>query len=107
MMNRTALGAAALLLGTVPGVAAPAFSCGSFAMMGGAQMICSHVDPRAPMQFCTYSWALVTTANAPTVVEGSFLLPPGVTNATVYQGSGFSSEMSNPIVMCHGQKTGR
>jgi hypothetical protein len=38
------------------------------------------------------------------VVEGTFLLPPGAANVTVYQGSGFDSALSNPIVICRGDK---
>ena len=60
--------------------ARPAFSCGGAALLGGAQLICSHVDPKAPAQICTFSWALATTANQVQVVSGSFLLPPGASN---------------------------
>lgn len=73
-------------------------------MMGGAQMNCSHVLPKAPEQFCTYSWTLLTTAGTVSTVEGSFLLPPGSSNATIYQGAGFNSALSNPIVLCQGRK---
>ncbi|MFW8740916.1 hypothetical protein [Mesorhizobium japonicum] len=31
-------------------------------------------------------------------------LPPGAANVTVYQGSGFDSALSNPIVICRGDK---
>jgi hypothetical protein len=74
-------------------------------MLGGAQLACSHVDPRAPAQFCTFSWALVDSANTSRVVEGSFLLPPGAANATVYQGSGFTAALSQPIVLCQGRRS--
>ena len=107
MIKRGIVVGAWLLSGTVSGLAAPPFSCGSFAMLGGAQLICSHVDPRAPTQFCTFTWALVGNNNSPSVVGGSFLLPRGIANATVYQGSGYNSEMSAPIVLCQGQKTGQ
>ena len=81
-------------------------ACGGFAMLGGAQISCSHVAPRQPTQFCTFSWALVTTENAPTVVEGSFLVSPGASNVSVYQGVGYASALSNPIVLCQGKKGG-
>lgn len=82
-----------------------AASCGGFAMLGGAQINCSHVVPTAPAQVCTFSWALLTTANTLSTVQGSFLLPPGATNMTVYQGGGFASALSNPIVLCQGKKS--
>ena len=88
-----------------PALAAPAFSCGGFALQGGAQLLCSHVDPTAPAQICTYSWSLMG-ADGLAVVSGSFLLAPGMTNLTVYQGSGFSYAVSNPIVLCQGRKSG-
>lgn len=95
---------AAPLLAACPAAAAPAFSCGGFAMAGGAEMLCSHVDPKAPAQVCTYSWTLLTAANAANVVSGSFLLPPGVANAIVYQGSGFTGALSPPVILCQGRR---
>jgi hypothetical protein len=80
-------------------------SCGGFAMLGGAQINCSHVQPTAPAQVCTFSWALMTTGNTLSTVQGSFLLPPGANNMTVYQGSGFNAALSNPIVLCQGRKS--
>ncbi|HVW57594.1 MAG TPA: hypothetical protein VHC00_18100 [Rhizobiaceae bacterium] len=74
------------------------------AMLGGAQLVCSHVAPKAPTQFCTYSWSLHSTEAGQQIVEGSFMLPPGAKNVTVYQGSGFDSAYSNPIVLCRGRK---
>jgi hypothetical protein len=87
-----------------PGVALAkeAVSCGGAAMLGGAQLNCSHVEPQAPPQFCTYSWALHTPAGDQKIVEGTFMLPPGASNVTVYQGSGFDSALSDPIVICRG-----
>lgn len=82
-----------------------AVSCGGFAMLGGAQMTCSHVVPKAPTQFCTFSWALMTTDGGLDNVAGSFVLPPGSSNMMVYQGAGFSSALSNPIVLCQGKKS--
>ena len=96
--------AGALWAGSAAGAsAAPAFSCGGFAMLGGAQLICSHIDPRAPMQFCNFSWALMGEQGL-SVQDGSFMLPPGVQNATVYQGSGFSGQLGNPIVLCQAKR---
>ena len=105
MTRRLALCATALICCAQPAEAAAPFSCGGFAMLGGAQLACSHVDPKAPTQICTYSWALMTPSNGAQVASGSFLLPPGVSNATVYQGSGFSGELSPPIVLCQGKKS--
>ncbi len=79
-------------------------SCNGVAMVGGAQLVCSHLDPKSPPQFCTYSWALATMINATQVVQGSFLLQPGANNTTIYQGSGFAHAMSNPIVLCQGKR---
>jgi hypothetical protein len=81
-----------------------AVSCAGAAMMGGAQLVCSHVDADAPPQFCTYSWSLHSTERGQQIVEGSFMLSPGAKNVTVYQGSGFDSAYSNPIVLCRGRK---
>lgn len=104
-MNRIRMAAVAALVGC-PGIAAaaPAVTCGGAAMLGGAQLNCSHVEPKAPPQFCTFSWALHTMAGDQKVVEGTFMLPPGASNVTVYQGSGFDSALSNPIVICRGNK---
>lgn len=85
--------------------AAQVVSCGGAAMAGGAELMCSHVQPTAPPQFCTYSWALMTTAGTLNTVQGSFLLPPGASNQPVYQGYGFSNAVSNPIVLCQGRKS--
>lgn len=104
-MNWIKIAAVAALLGC-PGIAVAkeAVSCGGAAMLGGAQLNCSHVEPAAPPQFCTFSWALHTMAGDQKVVEGTFLLPPGAANVTIYQGSGFDSALSNPIVICRGNK---
>lgn len=80
-----------------------AVSCGGVAMAGGAEIVCNHVVPTAPPQFCTYSWALVTPAGATSVVQGSFLIAPGMADDAVYQGFGFASALSNPIVLCQGR----
>lgn len=90
-----------------PALAKTIVSCGGAALLGGAQLLCSHLDPREPPQLCTFSWALATSANQTQVVEGSFLLPPGVSNVEVYQGAGFVHAMSNPIVLCQGKRRPR
>lgn len=103
MMNRLKIIMTALLIGfAFPAAAKDAVSCGGAAMLGGAQLNCSHVQSKAPPQFCTFSWALHTTAGEQKIVEGSFSLPPGASNVQVYQGSGFDSALSNPIVICRG-----
>lgn len=107
-MGRSTPKAVALLLvlalaGAGPASAGPAFSCGGFAMLGGAELACSHIDPEAPTQICNFSWALMG-AKGQSVVQGSFLLAPGVSNVVVYQGSGFSYALSSPIVLCQGSK---
>ena len=91
----------------VPGAASatPAFSCGGFAQLGGAQLLCSHGDPAAPTQICTYSWTLAGAGGAPSVVQGSFMLTPGQQNVTVYQGNGFANQLAIPVVLCQGRKT--
>ena len=99
------LGAGLLLAASAPATAAAsAVSCGGAAMLGGAQLMCSHTDAKAPAQFCTFSWALVTTANVSQVVEGSFLLLPKASNVHVYQGDGFTGQLSAPIILCQGSK---
>jgi hypothetical protein len=40
------------------------------------------------------------------VVQGSFLIPPDAVNVQVYQGSGFASQLTAPIVLCRGKKSG-
>ena len=101
----TGLVPAITLLGAGSAAAKPAFSCGGFAMLGGAQLACSHIDPEAPSQICTFSWALMGTTGQQ-IVNGSFLLAPGTSNMTEYQGSGFNYALSNPIVLCQARKAG-
>ena len=48
----------------------------------------------------------MTSANQQSVVSGSFVLPTGVENSAVYQGSGFAYALSTPIVLCQGRKNG-
>ncbi len=79
-------------------------SCAGAALSGGAQLVCNHLDPTAPAQLCTYSWALATPANDTQVINGTALIPPGANNVTVYQGAGFAHAMSEPIVMCQGKR---
>ena len=84
----------------------PAFSCGGFALLGGAELVCSHTDPAAPTQICTYSWALMKAGGGQAVIEGTFLLTPGELNLAVYQGGGFAYALSSPIVLCqNGNRT--
>jgi len=101
--RRAATAALALTLST-PVWARSAVSCAGAVLAGGAQMLCSHVDPQAPPQFCTFKWELATTANQPRQVQGAVTLPPGASNVQVYQGSGFARALSPPIVLCQGRK---
>jgi hypothetical protein len=87
-----------------PTLAKTIVSCGGAALLGGAQLLCSHIDPHEPPQLCTFSWALATPANQMQVVQGSFLLQPGVANLEVYQAAGFAHAMSEPIVLCQGKR---
>ncbi len=45
----------------------------------------------------------MTSTNQPTVVDGSFVLPSGVQNSIVYQGSGYGYALSMPVVLCQGR----
>ena len=106
--RRIVLVAAVLAAGPEP-IARPAFAasvvnCGGAALVGGAELLCSHLNPRAPTQLCTYSWALATAANQTQVVSGSFLLEPGASNVIVYQSGGFVRAVSGPIVLCQGRR---
>jgi hypothetical protein len=69
---------------------------------GGAQLICSHIDPTAPPQSCSFFWSLMSTDDTTSVVQGTFLLEPGTSNAIVYQGFGFNMALANPIIICQG-----
>jgi hypothetical protein len=89
---------------TSPAAAKSAVSCGGAVLLNGTELLCSHVDPKEPEQFCTFSWALATLTNQMQVVQGSFLLPPGASNIVVYQGGGFTRAMSEPIVLCQGKR---
>jgi hypothetical protein len=104
-MPRLIAGILALLAST-PAVGKTTVSCGGAALLGGVQLLCSHVDPTAPAQVCSYSWALATPANQTQIIEGSFLIPPRTSNLMVYQGSGFSRALSEPIVLCQGRRGG-
>ena len=96
---------AALLaaLAPAPALAAP-FSCGSFAQAGAAEILCSHTEPAAPAQVCTYSWTLTGAAGGPAVVQGSFLLSPGQQNLVVYQGTSAGPALGPPVVLCQGRR---
>lgn len=87
-----------------PALAASSVNCGGAALMGGAELLCSHVNPRAPAQLCTFSWALATAANQTQVVSGSFLIEPGAANVQVYESGGFVRAVSGPIVICQGRR---
>ena len=104
MRRRSSLSLFVLIAGVSPALAAAPFSCGGFAMLGGAELVCSHTDPAAPAQICTFSWTLSGAGGAPDVVQGSFLLTPGLQNAIVYQGSGTTYELAPPVVLCQGRK---
>jgi hypothetical protein len=93
--------AAALIIPTAAEAGQP-YACGGAALAGGAQLICSHIDPTAPPQSCNFFWSLMTTDNVTSVVQGTFLLEPGTSNAVVYQGFGFNMALANPIITCQG-----
>lgn len=107
--DKLLLAAAALVSAATggPAFAKTAVNCGGAALLGGAQLVCSHIDPKAPTQLCTFSWALATATNQTQVVSGSFLLQPGSSNVQVYQGAGFTHAMSEPIVLCQGKHRAR
>ena len=93
------------LIAREPALADQVVNCGGAAMAGGAELMCSHVQPAAPPQVCTYSWTLMSTIGTLSTIQGSFLLPPGASNQPVYQGYGFSNALSEPIVLCQGRKS--
>ena len=108
MVNRLILGlflamAVAGFVSLLPvsrAVAAPPVSCGGAVMMNAAELLCSHLDPHAPPQLCSYSWALLKTDSSTKVAQGSFLLPPGVANMQIYAANGFLNALTPPIIMC-------
>jgi hypothetical protein len=97
--------ATGLLCGPRAEAAKPPVSCVGAVMMGGAQLMCSHVDSEAPPQMCTYSWDLLLLDGTSKVVAGSFLIPSGTANMQIYQGSGYANAATGPIVMCRGKKS--
>lgn len=103
---RCLAGACLVVAGAGPALARAPFVCAGAAMEGGAELVCSHVDPEAPTQVCSFSWNLMSAANQPSIVTGSFSLPRGVANSAVYQGSGYAYALSNPIVLCQGRRDG-
>jgi hypothetical protein len=103
-MKVSATALAIALFGAPAALAGPAFTCGGSAMLGGAQLLCSQTDPVGPAQVCTFSWTLMSPSIGQTVVSGSFLLMPGLTNAIVYQGNGYSYALSNPVVLCQSRQ---
>jgi hypothetical protein len=98
------LGAVWPIAAAGPALAKTVVNCGGAALLGGAQLLCSHLDPHAPAQLCTFSWALATATNQTQIVQGSFLLPPGASNVEEYEGAGFVRAVSGPIVICHGRR---
>ena len=92
-----ALALAMLALSSGAARAESPFRCVGFAQAGAAEILCSHTDPEAPPQTCSFSWTLMATANRPSVVSGSFLLVRGVTNSVVYQGSGVADPRGHPV----------
>jgi hypothetical protein len=80
--------------------AAQPYACGGAALAGGAQLVCSHIDPTAPPQSCNFYWSLMATDDTTSVVEGTFLLEPGTSNAVVYQGFGYNMALANPVILC-------
>jgi hypothetical protein len=109
MRAEWSLGAVVLGLGALVGTAGPAsaksaVSCSGVVLAGGAELLCSHVAPTEPAQFCTYSWALSLPTNQIQVVNGSFLVPTGSTNVQEYEASGFARAASEPIVICQGKR---
>ena len=92
-------------LARIPGnlLAREPFTCAGAAMAGGAELLCSHTDPAAPAQTCSFSWTLMTSTNQQSVVSGSFVLPTGVQNSIVYQASGYGYALSMPVVLCQGR----
>ena len=42
----------------------------------------------------------------PSIVTGTFVLAPGVANVTVFQGSGYTSTLTNPVVLCQSARPG-
>ncbi|MDY0885654.1 hypothetical protein ACFPL7_23525 [Dongia soli] len=89
-----------------PVSAASLVSCGGAVMMNAAELLCSHLDPHAPPQLCSYSWALLKTDSSTKVAQGSFLLPPGVANMQIYAANGFLNALSPPIIMCQQKPAG-
>jgi hypothetical protein len=102
-MRRCLAALVATLLVPATAFAAQPYACGGAALAGGAQLLCSHIDPKAPAQSCNFSWSLMTTDDVPQVVSGTFLLVPGSSNVVVYQGFGFESPLANPIIVCEGK----
>ena len=48
----------------------------------------------------------MAASGAPSVVQGSFVLTPGLRNFTAYQGTGYTYALATPVVLCQGRKTG-
>lgn len=106
---KTFAGACIFLAIACPGTARAesAVSCGGTAMLGAAMLLCNHVVPTAPAQFCTFKWSLLTSSGSQKMVEGSFTLPPGASNVQVYQAGGFDRALTNPVILCQGVQGGQ
>ena len=102
-MRRWWTGLALLLcFASGPAAAAAAFSCSGVVQAGAAELFCSHTDPAAAAQICTYSWTLAPASGGASVIQGSFMLVSGQQNVAVYQGAGFNAALGMPVVMCRG-----
>ncbi|RFB79880.1 hypothetical protein DYH55_10570 [Methylovirgula sp. 4M-Z18] len=104
MIRAYVIGLGVLVAAAGSAAAAPKVSCAGAAMMGGAQLLCSNTDPGQAVQTCTFSWSLVTVDGTNSVVQGSFRLPAGAANVTVYQAGGFNAALTEPVVLCQGRK---
>jgi hypothetical protein len=98
------MAAALWIAAAAPTAASPAVSCAGQALLSGALLLCSHLDPKQPPQLCSFSWTLATPANQAQIVQGTFLLPPRSSNVQVYEGAGFIRAMGEPIVLCQGNQ---
>ena len=93
-----------VVAGAGPAMARAPFSCAGAALDGGTELLCSHTDPDAPTQVCSFSWYLMGEASRPSMVTGSFSLPRRVANLVVFQGSGYAYALSTPVVLCQRRK---
>ena len=71
--------------------------------LAGPNCYAATPTPMAPAQSCNFSWTLMSSGNQQSVVNGSFVLAPGVQNSIVYQGSGYAYALAMPVVLCQGR----